>query len=413
MGDRLPYARDYYAAFGVDVDEALKKLSGTRISIHCWQGDDIRGFENQNALTGGIAVTGNYPGRARNAIELMEDLDTALGLIPGKHRLNLHAIYAISDEKVPRDRPEPRHFEAWTAFAKERDLGLDFNPTLFSHEMARDGMTLSHPDEAVRLFWINHCKATRGIAAHFGKTLGTPALHNIWIPDGYKDTPADLLGPRRRLKESLDEIFSVKYDRVHILDSVESKLFGIGMESYTTGSHEFYLQYAARNELLCLLDNGHFHPTESVADKISSMLLFDEKLALHVTRGVRWDSDHVVALDDELKAIANAVVACGALDKVLIGLDYFDATINRVAAWVIGVRNMQKALLYALLTPHAQLTALQDTGDFTGLLALTEELKTGPAGDVWDAFCESQNVPVRGEWLKVVRQYDEKTRGRN
>lgn len=412
MNDALPYAKQLYHDWGVEVDDALEALSRVRISVHCWQGDDIVGFENRQAVSGGLAVTGSYPGRARSAEELMADLDAAFALIPGHHRVNLHAIYAVTDEAVPRDKLEPRHFDTWVSYAKERGLGLDFNPTLFAHDRVRDGLTLSHPDAAVRRFWIDHCKATRRIAAYFGQELRTPSLHNIWIPDGYKDTPADRLGPRRRLKESLDEIFADKYDPAYITDSVESKLFGIGVESYTTGSHEFYLQYAARNGLLCLLDSGHFHPTETVSDKIPSLLLFNERLALHVTRGVRWDSDHVVAFDDELKAIAHAVVSCGALDRVMIGLDYFDASINRVAAWVIGVRNMQKALLNALLTPHKRLAALQDAGDFTGLLAMSEEFKTAPLGVVWDAFCERHKVPVRGEWMDTVQAYDAKTKMR-
>jgi L-rhamnose isomerase len=408
--DRLGYARELYGRHGVDVGAAMKKLRDVPISLHCWQGDDINGFENRAGASGGIAVTGNYPGRARDMAELTSDLSRAFSLIPGKnHRVNLHAIYAVSDEAVPRDRPEPSHFGAWVGFAKENGLKLDMNPTLFSHQMAADGLTLSHPDEKVRRFWIDHCKSTRKIAEYFGKELGSPCLHNIWIPDGYKDTPADRLGPRKRLKESLDEIFSVKYDRAYILDSVESKLFGIGLESYTTGSHEFYMNYAAKNDILCLLDNGHFHPTEAVSDKISSMLLFFEKVALHVTRGVRWDSDHAVKLDDELKAIADAIVSCGALDRVLIGLDYFDATINRVAAWVAGTRNMQKALLYALLTPYKELTEMQDKGDYTSLFALSEELKTYPFGDVWDAFCEETQVPAREEWLESIREYEKIT----
>jgi L-rhamnose isomerase len=410
--DRLEYARNLYAALGVDVDAAMDALGKTPISIHCWQGDDVNGFENQEALSGGIAVTGNYPGRARNAQELMDDFDKALQLIPGKHRINLHAMYAITDEETDRDKLEPKHFEPWVDYARKRGMGIDFNPTLFSHPMAADGLTLAHPDAAIRRFWIDHCKATRKIAAYFGEQLKTPSLHNIWIPDGFKDTPADRLGPRKRLQESLDEIYYINYDSAYILDCVESKLFGIGLESCTVGSHEFYMLYAARQNLLCLLDSGHFHPMEQVSDKLSSMLLFADKLALHVTRGVRWDSDHVVTLDDELKAIAKAIVACDALDRVMIGLDYFDATINRVAAWVIGVRNMQKALLAALLTPHDMLTNMQNMGDFTGLLAMTEELKTYPIGDVWDAFCEREHVPERESWLATVREYDAFTKER-
>ena len=406
---RLDDARKLYANVGVDVDTAMNILVKIPLSIHCWQGDDVRGFENSTGPDGGLAVTGNYPGRATNARELMDDLNLALSLIPGKHRVNLHAMYAITTEAAERDVLLPEHFASWIRYAEERDLGLDFNPTLFAHAKAADGLTLSHPDENIRKFWINHCKATRRIAAHFGEMLDTPALHNIWIPDGYKDTPADRFGPRKRLMESLDEIYDVHYDPAFITDSVESKLFGIGLESYTVGSHEFYMQYAARRNILYLLDSGHFHPLEMASDKISAMLLFAENLALHVTRGVRWDSDHVVTLDDELRAITHALVACDALDRVHIGLDYFDATINRVAAWVIGVRNMQKALLYALLTPHEMLTNMQNRGDYTGLLAISEELKTYPWGDVWDAFCEHENVPEREGWLKKVRDYELRT----
>ena len=305
----------------------------------------MQGFESAAALSGGIQATGNYPGKARTPEELMADIDKALSLIPGKHRINLHATYAFYDgERVSRDKLEPKHFDKWIAFARERGLGIDINPTLFSHPLASDGLTLSHPDEKVRRFWIDHCKAIRKIGAYIGEQLGTPCLNNIWIPDGYKEIPADRTGPRQRLKDSLDEILSVKYDKKYLIDSVESKVFGIGVESYTVGSHEFYMQYALQNGLLCLLDNGHYHPTENVADKIPSLLLFGDKVALHVTRGVRWDSDHVVAYNDELRDIAAEIVKAGT-DRVVIGLDYFDASINRVAAWVIGMRNMQKALL--------------------------------------------------------------------
>ncbi|EGO65541.1 L-rhamnose isomerase [Acetonema longum] len=403
---RFESAKELYKAIGVDVDTALKKLAGIRISLHCWQGDDVSGFENRSALSGGIAATGNYPGKARNPDELMADIDQALQLIPGKHKLNLHASYAITDEKVDRDQLKPRHFDQWLQFARERGLGLDFNPTLFSHPKAADGLTLSHPDREIRRFWIEHCKASRKIAAYFGKELGSVALNNIWIPDGYKDVPADRFTPRQRLQESLDEIFSEKLDEKYIADSVESKVFGIGVESYTVGSHEFYLNYAARNHVLCLLDNGHYHPTETVSDKIPSMLLFYERLALHVTRPVRWDSDHVVLFDDETREIAKEIVRCDALDRVFIGLDFFDASINRISAWVVGMRNMQKALLFALLLPHEKLKALQNEGNFTELMALQEELKLYPAGDVWNHFCETHNVPPMQDWIKVVQGYE-------
>ena len=404
--NRYEYAKELYAGLGVDTDEALRKLSGVKISMHCWQGDDVGGFENSGDLSGGIAATGNYPGKARNFEELTSDIDMALKMIPGSHKLNLHAIYAVTDHPVDRDALRPEHFSAWVDFAKARGLGLDFNPTLFSHPKAADSLTLSNPDESIRHFWVEHCKRCREITEYFGRELGQLALDNIWIPDGYKDIPADRLGPRQRLKASLDEIFAEKLDSRYICDSVESKVFGIGLESYTVGSHEFYMNYAAKNGVLCLLDNGHYHPTEMVSDKIPSMLLFSDKLALHVTRPVRWDSDHVVIFDDELREIAKEIVRCDALDRVLIGLDYFDASMNRVAAWVVGMRNMQKALLYALLTPHTALKQLQDSGDCTSLLALQEELKTYPYADVWDRFCEENGVPVRQSWLEEIRRYE-------
>lgn len=404
--NRYESAKELYAGLGVDPDEAIRKLGNVKISMHCWQGDDVLGFENAGALTGGIAATGNYPGRARNFQELTSDIDEALKLIPGRHKLNLHASYAVTDRKVDRDALTPSDFKAWVDFAKERGLGLDFNPTFFSHPKAADSLTLSSPDPEVRHFWVEHGKRSREIAESFGRELGQVSLNNIWIPDGYKDVPADRLGPRMRLKESLDEIFSEKLDARYLCDSVESKVFGIGLESYTVGSHEFYMDYAPKNGVLCLLDNGHYHPTEKVSDKIPSLLLFSDRLALHVTRGIRWDSDHVVTFEDELREIAKELVCCDALDRVFIGLDYFDASINRVAAWVIGMRNMQKALLFALLTPHAALKKLQDEGNFTALLAMQEELKTYPYADVWDRFCEEKGVPVREGWLREVQQYE-------
>ena len=404
--NRYESAKELYAGLGVDTDEALRKLGQVKISMHCWQGDDVGGFENSGDLSGGIAATGNYPGKARNFEELTSDIDMAFKMIPGTHKVNLHAIYAVTDHPVDRDALKPEHFSAWVDYARERGLGLDFNPTLFSHPKAANSLTLSNPDESIRHFWVEHCKRCREITEYFGKELGQISLDNIWIPDGYKDIPADRLGPRQRLKDSLDEIFAEKLDPKYICDSVESKVFGIGLESYTVGSHEFYMNYAAKNNILCLLDNGHYHPTEVVSDKIPSMLLFSDKLALHVTRPVRWDSDHVVIFDDELKEIAKEIVRCNALDRVLIGLDYFDASINRVAAWVVGMRNMQKALLYALLTPHAALKKLQDSGDYTSLLAMQEELKTYPFADVWDRFCEEHNVPVRQNWLSDIRKYE-------
>lgn len=399
-------AKKLYASIGIDTDEVLKKLSEISLSLHCWQGDDVGGFEASGELTGGIQATGNYPGKARNMEELMADIDKTFSLVPGKHRINLHAIYAdYSDGVVSRDKLEPKHFDKWIEFAKERGLGIDINPTLFSHPLAADGLTLSHPDENIRRFWIEHCKAIRKIGAYIGEKLGTPCLNNIWIPDGFKETPADRTSPRRRLKEALDEILSVEYDKKYLVDSVESKVFGIGVESYTVGSHEFYMSYATKNNCYCLLDNGHYHPTESVADKIPAMLLFSDKVALHVTRGIRWDSDHVVGYTDELKEIAKEIVIAGP-EKVIIGLDYFDASINRIAAWVMGVRNMQKALLGAMLTPHGKLAELQNCGNFTEMFVLSEEVKSYPVGVIWDEFCEINDVPVRENWFSIVKEYE-------
>jgi L-rhamnose isomerase len=407
--ENYEFAKQAYAKWGVDVDKAVERLKNVPISIHCWQGDDVGGFEvNQNELSGGIDVTGNYPGKARTAEELRSDLEKALSLIPGKHRVNLHAIYAETNgEVVERDQLEPKHFENWVNWAKENGLGLDYNPTLFSHPKADDGLTLSHPNEEIREFWINHCIGSRKIGEYFGRELGTPALTNIWIPDGYKDIPSDRLTPRKRLKDSLDKIFAVETDENYNLDAVESKVFGIGSESYVVGSHEFYLNYAMKNNKLCLLDTGHYHPTETVSNKISSMLLFSEKLALHVSRPVRWDSDHVVILDDELKEIALEIVRNDALDRVIIGLDFFDASINRVAAWTIGTRNMIKALLYAMLVPNEHLKQLQEEGNFTERLALMEEFKTYPFGAVWDYYCEKMGVPVKESWLEEVKAYEQ------
>ena len=402
---RFEEAKEKYAAYGVDVDKALEKLGKVRISMHCWQGDDVLGFDS-DSLTGGIATTGNYPGKATTPEQLMADIKKAYSLIPGKHKLNLHASYRITDEKVDRDKIEPKHFQAWVDFAKEEGIGLDFNPTFFSHPKMVDNMTLSHPDKNIRQFWIDHAKACRKIANYFGEQLGITALDNIWIPDGTKDVPADRIGPRARLKAALDEIFSVKYDKKNIADSIEGKVFGIGVESYTVGSHEFYMNYAAKNNLMCLLDTGHYHPTEVVSDKISSMLLFNDQLALHVSRPVRWDSDHVIKLDDELQELAKELVRCDALDRVFIGLDFFDASINRIAAWVIGMRNMQKALLLGLLEPHAQLKKMQDEHNFTELLATLEEIKTLPLGDIWNHFCEINTVPVGKDWFNVVKDYE-------
>ena len=406
MSSLYEHAKETYAKIGIDTEEVLKKLAELPISLHCWQGDDVVGFENTGSLSGGIMATGNYPGKAGTPQELMADIEEVLSLLPGKYKINLHAIYAITDGMVDRDKLEPKHFEKWVEFAKKNGLGLDINPTLFSHPLAANSLTLSNPDEKIRRFWIDHCKAMRKIGAYFGKELGITCMNNIWIPDGYKEIPADRLGPRQRLKESLDEIFSEKYDKKYLIDTVESKVFGIGLEAYTVGSHEFYLNYAAKNDCLCLLDNGHYHPTEMVSDKIPSMLLFADKLALHVTRPMRWDSDHVVIFDDELKEIAKEIVRCDALDKVMIGLDYFDASINRIAAWVVGARNMRKALLFAMLLPHGELKKYQDSGNFTKMLAMSEEYKFYPYNEVWNEFCRRENVPQGEKWLEETDRYE-------
>ncbi len=402
-------AKQAYEKWGVHVDDVIKKLKHVPISIHCWQGDDIGGFEvNQSELSGGIDVTGNYPGKATTPEELRQDLEKALSLIPGKHRVNLHAIYAETNgEAIDRDEIKPEHFENWVNWAKEQGIGLDFNPTLFSHPKAEDGLTLTHPNQEIRDFWIKHCIESRKIGEYFGRELGTPALTNIWIPDGFKDIPSDRLTPRKRLKDSLDEIFSHEIDESYNLDAVESKVFGIGSESYVVGSHEFYMGYALKNDKLCLLDTGHYHPTEMVSNKISSMLLYSDKLALHVSRPVRWDSDHVVILDDELREIALEIVRNDALDRVIIGLDFFDASINRVAAWTIGTRNMIKALLYAMLVPNDYLKQLQEEGNYTDRLALMEEFKTYPFGAVWDYYCQAMGVPVQESWLESVKKYEQ------
>ncbi len=405
--ERYAFAKELYSKVGVDTEEALKTLKNISISMHCWQGDDVSGFEGSTELSGGIQATGNYPGKARNAEELMQDIDKALSLIPGVHRINLHASYAFLEEGfADRDKLEPKHFKKWVEFAKERGLGLDFNPTYFSHPLAENA-TLSSEDETIRKFWIDHGIASIRIAEYFATELGTPCLVNIWIPDGFKDIPADRTSPRARLKDSLDQILSISYDKSKVYVAVESKVFGVGLESYTVGSHEFYMNYAAKNNILCLLDNGHYHPTEMVSDKISSMLLFSDKLALHVTRPVRWDSDHVVLYDDETKEIAKEIIKNG-VDKVLIGLDFFDASINRIAAWVVGMRNMQKALLQALLLPNEKLAKLQEERRLTEVMVLQEEFKLYPIGDVWNYFCEINEVPGKEDWFDVVKQYEDK-----
>lgn len=400
-------AKERYASLGVETDSVLKLLESVPISLHCWQGDDVGGFEDPDrGLSGGIMATGNYPGKARTADELRRDLDLAYSLIPGTHRLNLHAIYLENDSKVARNEIQPHHFSGWADWAKANNHGIDFNPTCFSHPLADDGFTLAHQDAAVRQFWIEHCIACREIGAYFGKELGTPAVTNIWIPDGYKDSPVDRLSPRQRLKDSLDKILEKPIDPSLNLDAVESKLFGIGSESYVVGSHEFYLGYAATNDLVLCLDAGHFHPTEGISDKISSTLLYVDELLLHVSRGVRWDSDHVVTLTDELSAIMQEIVRSDALNRVHIGLDFFDASINRVAAWTIGTRNAVRALLMALLEPRDMLRQFENEGDFTSRLALLEALKGMPFGAVWDYYCLSQEVPVGFAFMDDIKSYE-------
>jgi L-rhamnose isomerase len=398
--------KEIYASYGVDVFEALRKLKETKISLHCWQLDDVKGFEGDGDLTGGIQTTGNYPGRARNFQELTQDLDFALSFIPGSKKINLHAIYQTG-MIVERCDVGPEQFKEWVKYAKERGLGLDYNPTIFSHPMLVDGLSLSSPDEKVRNYWIKHCINGLKITEMFGKELRQKSLMNIWIPDGLKDVPADRLGPRMRLKDSLDKILAgYKYDKRVMDVSVESKVFGIGVESYTTGSNEFYLNYAASRNICCLLDTGHFHPTENVADKISSMYCFYNKLAFHVSRPVRWDSDHVLKLNDDLQDVADELVKCDGLKRSYIGLDYFDASINRIAAMVIGARNMEKALLKALLIPWDRLKELQDKGDHTAVLALQEELKTLPWGEVWDEYLTRQNMVSDAKMFEEVREYE-------
>jgi L-rhamnose isomerase len=412
--DAYALAKERYASLGVDTDQALTRLAGIPISLHCWQGDDVAGFENPDAvLGGGIAAIGNYPGKARNAAELRRDLDKAYSLVPGTHRLNLHAIYAeTGGKRVERNELQPEHFTAWVAWAKEKGHGIDFNPTCFSHPLAASGFTLASYDPGIRRFWVEHCIACRTIGESFGRELGTPCITNIWIPDGFKDTPVDRKTPRLLLKESLDTILTEGIDPAYNLDAVEAKLFGLGSESYVVGSHEFYLGYAvargasAANGVLLCLDSGHFHPTEVISDKLSAVLLYVDEVLLHVSRGVRWDSDHVITFSDELQAIMQETVRGGFLDRVHIGLDFFDASINRVAAWVIGVRNAQRALLMALLEPIEQMREMEVAGDLTARLALLEELKGFPFGAVWDFFCLQQDVPAGMGFLAEIRAYE-------
>ena len=407
MNTAYEFAKAKYAKLGIDTEKVIEDLKNVNVSVHCWQGDDVKGFDFDGELSGGIQTTGNYPGRARNPEELMADLDKALSFDGGAHKINVHACYAIFEkgEYADRDQLKPQHFAKWVEFAKERGMGLDFNPTFFSHPKA-NGLTLSSPDEDIRAFWVRHGQACLRIAEYFADETGMPCVMNIWIPDGLKDVPADRMGPRARFVKSLDEILGIGYDKSKVYVTLESKVFGIGFESYTVGSAEFGLGYVLSRGIVPLMDNGHYHPTEVVSDKISSMLLFAPKIALHVTRGVRWDSDHVIRLDDETKEIAKEIVASGRMNDVAIALDYFDASINRIAAWAIGMRNFRKAMLIAMLTPNAELKAMQDEERFTELFLKQEELKSYPWGDVWDEYCSRCGVTVGNAWYDEVVAYE-------
>ncbi|MEE1018473.1 MAG: L-rhamnose isomerase [Acutalibacteraceae bacterium] len=406
-------AKAKYAALGVDTDAAIEKLKNVPVALHCWQGDDVTGFDHKGGdgtLTGGIQTTGNYPGKARTPEELMADIDKVISLVPGKVKMNLHACYAIFDDEnggwVDRDNLEPKHFKKWVDFCKERNMGCDFNPTFFSHPMC-DPLTLSSPNEQTRKFWVEHGKACVRISQYLAEQLGQPCVMNIWTGDGFKDVPADRIGPRIRYKQSFDEILSEPFDKTMVYPCAESKVFGIGVESYTVGSAEWCLKYASsRDDCITLMDNGHYHPTEVVSDKISSILAYDEKMALHITRPIRWDSDHVVAFDDETREICKEIVRCDALDRVFIALDYFDASINRIGAWVTGFRNVQKSLLFALLQPNAMLKKLQDEGDFSRLLVMQEELKAYPFYDVWTEYCKQCGVAADESWFDDVKKYE-------
>lgn len=403
---RYETAKEIYAKYGVDTEKAIERLKDVTISIHCWQGDDVIGFDNRESLSGGIQTTGNYLGKANTPEELMADIDKAFSLIPGKKKLNLHACYAIGEpgEKIERNKIEPKHFKKWVQFAKERNIGIDFNPTFFAHPKVKDNLTLSSPDEDTRNYWIEHGKACIRISEYFANETGIPCVMNIWIPDGYKDIPADRMGPRARFKDSLDKILSEPYDKKKVYVTLESKVFGIGLESYTVGSGEFCLSYSNYKGITPLMDNGHYHPTEVVSDKISALLLFNENIALHVTRPVRWDSDHVVLFDDETREIAKEIVRNDALDRVFIATDYFDASINRISAWVTGVRSVQKALLFALLEPNKKLKELQEQNRLTELMVISEDLKTAPMGDVWDEFLKRENT--KDNYIDEVLKYE-------
>ena len=407
---RYEEAKKIYAAMGVDTDAAIAKLKEIPVSLHCWQGDDVTGFDHEGPLTGGIQTTGNYPGKAKTPEQLMQDMDKAISLMPGKKKLNLHACYAIFEngEFADRDKLEPKHFAKWVEFAKERNMGIDFNPTFFSHDKVKDGLTLSSPDEETRKFWIEHGKACIRISEYFAKETGVPCVMNIWTGDGYKDIPADRKGPRVRYKESIEAILAEPFDKDLVKPCVESKVFGIGVEAYTVGRAEFSLSFAAMHEgCLPLMDNGHYHPTEVVSDKIPALLAFFPEIALHITRPIRWDSDHVVLFDDETKEMAKEIVRCDGLDNVYMALDYFDASINRISAWVVGFRSWQKALLSALCTPNAFLAELQDKNSMTELMVMQEEIKTLPFGDVWAEYCAQCGVAAGAEWFKEVEKYEQ------
>ena len=408
--DNYLYAKEKYSALGIDTDKVISTLAEVPVSVHCWQGDDVGGFDSKLALSGGIQATGNYPGKARTPDELMNDMRLALSLSGGKHKINVHASYAIfaKGKVADRDKIEPKHFKKWVDFAKELGVGIDFNPTFFSHPKA-SGLTLTSPDDEIRTFWINHAKACLRISEYFANETGVPCVMNIWIPDGFKDVPADRIGPRKRFADSLDEILSEPYDKTKVFVTLESKVFGIGLESYTAGSAEFALGYALSRGIVPLMDNGHYHTGEFVSDKISSLLTFSDKLALHVTRPVRWDSDHVVRLDDETVEIAKEIAASGRMNDIFLALDYFDASINRIAAWVIGMRNFRKALLIAMLTPHGDFKKMQDSGNFTKLLAMQEEIKSLPWGEVWDEYCRRTGTPVGSAWYDTVTEYEKTT----
>ena len=406
--ERFLSAKKRYEAFGVDVDKAIETLKKLPVSLHCWQGDDVNGFDSEGPLTGGIQTTGNYPGRARNYEELMADMEKVISLCPGKKKLNVHACYAIfEDGFADRDKLEPKHFKKWVELARKLNVGIDFNPTFFSHPKCKDGLTLSSPDKETRDFWIEHGKACIRISQYFAEETGIPCVMNIWTGDGYKDIPADRMGPRMRYKDSIEKILAEPFDKSKVKPCVESKVFGIGVEAFTAGSAEFSLSFAATHEgCLPLMDNGHCHPTEVVSDKIPALLCFFDEIALHITRPIRWDSDHVVIFDDETKEMAKEIIRCGATDKVYMALDYFDASINRIAAWTVGFRSWQKALLNALLTPNEMLKELQENNELTKLLVLQEEIKTLPFGDIWEHYCETEGVPADENWYKEVEKYE-------